>query len=129
MEKQKILTKVYKTESKKHNYINFTILFKCLTAIYCKIYIKSGYVVAHSLSLSFSLKIPTKRTSNSNSNSNSYFLLFSVRDGKWGGIVNGKWNGLVAELVIFYIFKVFLHFKSFAETPIDKETYWDLNKG
>ena len=22
-----------------------------------------------------------------------------VRDGKWGGVVNGKWNGLVAELM------------------------------
>ena len=25
--------------------------------------------------------------------------IFRVRDGKWGGIVNGKWNGLVAELI------------------------------
>ena len=22
-----------------------------------------------------------------------------MKDGKWGGIVNGKWNGLVAELI------------------------------
>ena len=26
-------------------------------------------------------------------------FVFRVRDGKWGGIVNGKWNGLVAELI------------------------------
>ena len=26
-------------------------------------------------------------------------VCFRVRDGKWGGIVNGKWNGLVAELI------------------------------
>lgn len=27
------------------------------------------------------------------------FVLIRVRDGKWGGIANGKWNGLVAELI------------------------------
>lgn len=26
-------------------------------------------------------------------------LNYRVRDGKWGGIANGKWNGLVAELI------------------------------
>ena len=25
--------------------------------------------------------------------------LVRVKDGKWGGEVNGKWNGLVAELI------------------------------
>ena len=30
--------------------------------------------------------------------SNAYFC-YRVRDGKWGGVVNGKWNGLVAELL------------------------------
>ena len=27
------------------------------------------------------------------------FALKRVKDGKWGGIVNGTWNGLVAELI------------------------------
>jgi len=27
------------------------------------------------------------------------FELRRVRDGNWGGVVNGKWNGLVAELM------------------------------
>ena len=27
------------------------------------------------------------------------FNFYRVRDGKWGGIANGKWNGLVAELL------------------------------
>ena len=27
------------------------------------------------------------------------FQLVRVKDGKWGGEVNGKWNGLVAELI------------------------------
>ena len=27
------------------------------------------------------------------------YIPYRVRDGKWGGIVNGKWNGLVAELI------------------------------
>ena len=29
----------------------------------------------------------------------SDLLFFRVRDGKWGGVVNGSWNGLVAELI------------------------------
>ena len=33
-------------------------------------------------------------------NSKHFFnFQYRVRDGKWGGIVNGKWNGLVAELI------------------------------
>ncbi len=27
------------------------------------------------------------------------FKLVRVKDGNWGGVVNGQWNGLVAELI------------------------------
>ena len=30
---------------------------------------------------------------------NNLSFLSRVKDGKWGGIVNGSWNGLVAELI------------------------------
>lgn len=29
------------------------------------------------------------------------FQLVRVKDGNWGGVVNGQWNGLVAELLRF----------------------------